>query len=180
MKQLNMKRSVGLLTVLSLSSFAVSPALAAPTQFACANGDITRSVEINEPGEGGFACEVIYRKPNEGQPGASLWRAQNDLKFCRARAEELTATLVGAGWNCAEVGASSATETIEAVEPAAPEPVAELAPEEPIAEGDAIEAPMEDEPLEAVKEAATEAAAEVDDFADEPLEPPQLRSKPDL
>ncbi|MEL7030147.1 MAG: hypothetical protein AAGL49_13290 [Pseudomonadota bacterium] len=113
-----MKRMVSA-TVLVFAGLYASGAAAAGVQYACANGDVTRAVEVQEPGSAGLACEVIYRKPNEGEPQRSIWRASNDVQFCRDKAVELIALLASSGWQCAETPTGPVES--EAASPAAPE-----------------------------------------------------------
>lgn len=127
-------------------------AFAAGSQTACVRGDFTRSVEVVAPGADGLACEVIYRKPNEGAPETRPWQAKFDAKFCEDKAKNLAATLTNAGWQCAVVAAAPvsaspaqvaapvvdaqkapdpqlAAAAAEAVEPAAAAPASQAAPQ---------------------------------------------------
>ncbi|MEM9749955.1 MAG: hypothetical protein AAF869_03295 [Pseudomonadota bacterium] len=107
---------------------AAGPSAAAGVQYTCANGDVVRAVEIQEPGSSGLACEVIYRKPTEGEPERSIWRASQDTGFCRDKAVELIALLTASGWNCAEAPTGPAPDDPAA---AVPEnaPVSEAQPD---------------------------------------------------
>jgi len=127
--------------MVALICCAGGAASAAGVQYACANGDVTRAVEVQEPGSAGLACEVIYRKPNEGEPEKSIWRAASDVGFCRDKAVELIALLSASGWTCAE------TPTGPIDEPAAgaadaPAPVDESALMKPSIDDDMPDIPL--------------------------------------
>ncbi|GAB4524368.1 MAG: hypothetical protein Tsb0010_08300 [Parvularculaceae bacterium] len=92
-----------------VAAAAVSALLAAPAafaqtvQYACVSGSTTRAVELSVPGRDGRACEVVYRKPQEGVMEQVLWSANFDAEYCAPKAEGLVERLRGLGWDCAQI-----------------------------------------------------------------------------
>ena len=80
-------------------------AFAQTLQYACVAGSTTRAVEVSVPGREERACEVVYRKPQEGVMEQVIWSANFDADYCAPRAEELVAKLRGLGWQCALIEA---------------------------------------------------------------------------
>jgi len=76
---------------------------ASAAEFQCRHGDQLRRVEVNT-GEVArdAACEVRYWRDASTPPeGQVLWRANQDLDFCDAKARDLLARLEAGGWACA-------------------------------------------------------------------------------
>ena len=69
----------------------------------CNKDDLNRVVTIvySEPGQP-TPCEVLYEKPSEGE-SMTLWRAQNQVGYCEARAAEFIEKLVELGWSCSSL-----------------------------------------------------------------------------
>ncbi|MGH6900636.1 MAG: hypothetical protein ACREJ5_29475, partial [Geminicoccaceae bacterium] len=77
------------------------PTLAA--EFQCRHGDLLRRVEVNT-GDAArdAACEVRYwRDALAPGDGKVLWRANQDIDFCDAKARDLLGRLEAGGWSCA-------------------------------------------------------------------------------
>ncbi len=76
----------------------------------CTQGSLTRSVSVvyADPGQP-VPCEVLYEKPNEQQT-MTLWRAQNEVGYCEARAREFVQKLQSLGWDCVESAATAEPE----------------------------------------------------------------------
>lgn len=87
---------------------AAPAAFAQTIQYACVSGSTTRAVELSVPGRDGRACEVVYRKPQEGVMEQVLWSANFDADYCAPKAEGLVERLRGLGWDCARVGTPDA------------------------------------------------------------------------
>ena len=66
----------------------------------CTMGELSRSVEViySQPGHP-VPCEVVYEKPNEGGL-QTLWRANNEVGYCEAKAEAFVEKLRNMGWQC--------------------------------------------------------------------------------
>lgn len=88
---------VALLAV--LTGFALCNVSAHATQ--CVRDQLTRSVDVvyTQPGQP-VPCEVVYEKPEAGSGVQTLWRAQNEVGYCEARAEEFVAKLEAMGFDC--------------------------------------------------------------------------------
>lgn len=116
------------------------PAMAESVEHACTHGQMTRAVEVTMPGRTGTACEVVYRKPDEGMPEQVLWTANSDTGYCIDKAAGLIDKLGGWGWSCAPVEAAMTTmppdvpvERAPLGEPAYQEAIPMPAPEAPVA-----------------------------------------------
>ena len=74
----------------------------------CTQGNLTRTVSVvyANPGQP-VPCEVLYEKPSE-QQSMTLWRAQNEVGYCEARASEFVEKLKNLGWDCTESAATAA------------------------------------------------------------------------
>jgi hypothetical protein len=71
-------------------------------EFDCRHGDLRRRVEVNT-GDAvqDAACEVRYwRNASAPGDGEVLWRANQDLDFCDAKARDLLERLERGGWTC--------------------------------------------------------------------------------
>ncbi|MEM7099563.1 MAG: hypothetical protein AAF541_14960 [Pseudomonadota bacterium] len=79
----------------------------------CNQGDLIRQVTVvyADPGQP-VPCEVLYEKPMEGQ-SMTLWRAQNEVGYCEARAAEFLSKLESLGWQCDRAGDSDAEDVTE-------------------------------------------------------------------
>ena len=93
--------------------FATLPLVAVANT--CTQGDLVRNVTVvySDPGQP-VPCEVLYEKPMEGQ-SMTLWRAQNEIGYCEARAAEFLLKLESLGWQCAQA-TTTAPETEDSVE----------------------------------------------------------------
>jgi hypothetical protein len=91
-------------------------------EFDCRHGDLMRRVEVNT-GDAvqNAACEVRYwRNASAPGDGEVLWRANQDLDFCDAKARDLLARLEAGGWTCTASDAPGDPEALPlTVEPAA-------------------------------------------------------------
>jgi hypothetical protein len=101
-------------------------------EFECRHGDLMRRVELNT-GDAvqDAACEVRYwRDASAPGDGEVLWRANQDLDFCDAKARDLLRRLEAGGWTCAASEPPEESEALpEAAQPATrSEPAAALAP----------------------------------------------------
>lgn len=97
-----------LLMIAAAATLAAPAAFAQTAQYACVSGSTTRAVELSVPGRDGRACEVVYRKPQEGVIEQVLWSANFDAEYCAPKAEEMVAQLRGNGWDCALVDTPAA------------------------------------------------------------------------
>lgn len=105
------------ITVLTLiAAIGSAPALANSWQ--CANGGVTRTVEVvyGEPGES-VPCEVLYDKTAEGAGKSSLWRASNEVGYCEDQATVFLDKLRSLGWRC-DAAAITPAESQEMATPA--------------------------------------------------------------
>lgn len=141
-------------------------------EYQCERGDANRSVaiEYQEPGQQ-VPCEVIYHKPP--QDPSVLWRANSEVGFCEAKAEELVETLESGGWACDEPeGAAAAARREPAATPTEP-----AQPSVPREDPAAAQQPPEPEPtVEPERQAAprepTEPAEQDDQMATSPQDAP--------
>lgn len=87
------------LAMAGLLAAAASPASASTE---CTMDQMTRTVTVvyGNPGQP-VPCEVLYEKPADNQ-SLTLWRAQNEVGYCEARAAEFVNKLVDLGWACGE------------------------------------------------------------------------------
>lgn len=72
-----------------------------PIEYNCSYGDVERRITvIHEPGVR-VPCEVHYYR-DMSTPGdyEVMWTATHEVGYCEARAEELSARLIEAGWQC--------------------------------------------------------------------------------
>lgn len=70
-------------------------------EYDCSYGDLERRITVvHEPGVR-VPCEVhYYRDMTVPDEYDVLWTALHEVGYCEARAEELSARLVDAGWQC--------------------------------------------------------------------------------
>jgi hypothetical protein len=91
-------------------------------EFECRHGDLMRRVEVNT-GDAvqDAACEVRYwRNASAAGDGEVLWRANQDLDFCDAKARDLLGRLERGGWTCTASDPPGEFEAVpEAARPAA-------------------------------------------------------------
>ncbi len=86
-------------------AFIFSLTFAAPMTYAstiCKQGTLTRSIYVvySQPGHS-IPCEVVYDKA-DSVPAMTLWRAENEIGYCEAKAESFTEKLASLGWTCGE------------------------------------------------------------------------------
>jgi hypothetical protein len=94
-------KTTALLTTSAIAIATISSA-AAETSYLCKAWNVDRSVEVVTPDGGSAACQVLYKKPDEGVPDKILWQSARSMAFCNEKAQELTTRLTAAGFDCAE------------------------------------------------------------------------------
>ncbi len=114
------------LLVVILAAIIRSLSLGQGTQnYQCANGELTRRVEIIYETGVAVPCEVHYHKDTEA-PGERqvLWSAYNESGYCERKTREFVAQLEGWGWECEQDAPAAQVDDTEALMPAAePEPM---------------------------------------------------------
>jgi len=75
----------------------------------CTRDGIDRYVELRTSGRKQAPCEVLYQKPNEGRTSKTLWRAQQNYRFCATKFSGFVTKLaIEHDWKCALTGGNSA------------------------------------------------------------------------
>lgn len=90
-----------LLTSVGGIAAGATPSAAEVSQV-CSAWNVTRSIEVLTASDEGVACQVRYRKPDEGALDQILWRSSNSVAFCDQKAQELASRLTAAGFRCRE------------------------------------------------------------------------------
>ena len=67
---------------------------------ACELEDMTRLISLRVDPDAGYVCDVLYRKPDEGDTREVLWSARNSVDYCKPRFEKLVKGLASRGWTC--------------------------------------------------------------------------------
>ncbi len=99
--QINVRNSITLLTSTAVILFTTTSANA-QSSYICSTQNLDRSIEVIQPDYGNAVCKVLYRKPDEGAPDQFLWRSNDSLEFCEAKAQGLITRLTDAGFECTE------------------------------------------------------------------------------
>jgi hypothetical protein len=116
-------RSVTLAATLGAVIVSATTVEARGEEFQCQRGDQVRRVELRLADDADqLPCEVVYWLDTEapGQP-QSLWNAQNQLDYCRDKAQLMVERLESAGWAC-DAGDDDALAPPTAAGPESPRP----------------------------------------------------------
>lgn len=67
--------------------------------YLCQNGEQQRKVQVLYPQGTQVPCEVNYIKTTGNK---TLWRANNEIGYCEAKASSFAQKLAAKGWHCSQ------------------------------------------------------------------------------